>query len=314
MSTSQRLPSLNALRAFEAVARKLSYARAAEELHVTKAAVAQQVRLLEDEIGTALVERSGRGLRLTEAGAAGASGLADGFSMLARASRAMREAKGRSFLVINSSASFAATWLVGRIGRFKERHPDIDVLVDANPMPDNLERGAVDALIRWGSGDFPDLSVTRLFKEEVFPVCSPELVTGDPPLREPRDLRFRTLLHLEWNPSFSTWPSWADWLKAAGAGDVPASRGVYFNQMSMAIAAAAQGQGVALASPAIAADEIAHGRLVAPFHFSLRTPFGYYFVCRPGDSEAPRIKALRDFLIEEAEASTPNAATIEAAS
>jgi len=300
MQTPHRLPSLNALRAFEAVARKLSFARAAEELFVTKAAVAQQVRLLEDEIGTPLVERSGRGLRLTEAGAAGASALGDGFAMLARGARAMREAKGRGFLVINSSASFAATWLVGRIGRFKARHPEIDVLVDANPMEDTLDRGAVDALIRWGAGEFPGLATTRLFQEEVFPVCAPELLAGEHPLREPRDLRHLNLLHLEWNPSYSTWPSWGDWLKAAGAAEVEATRGVFFNQMSMAISAAAQGQGVALASPAIAADALASGRLVAPFEVSMRTPFGYYFLCRPGEAETPRIKALREFLVEEA--------------
>ena len=300
MATSHRLPSLNALRAFEAVSRRLSFARAAEELFVTKAAVAQQVRLLEEEIGAPLVERSGRGLRLTEAGAAGAAMLGDGFAMLARGARAMREARGRGFLVINSSASFAATWLVGRIGKFKARHPEIDVLVDANPMDDMLDRGPVDALIRWGAGDFPGLSTTRLFREEVFPVCAPQLVDGEPPLRAPGDLANHTLLHLEWNPSFSTWPSWADWLKAAGASDVEATRGVYFNQMSMAIVAAAQGQGVALASPAIAADDLASGRLVAPFAVSMRTPFGYYFLCRPAEAETPRIRALRDFLVEEA--------------
>ena len=302
--TSHRLPSLNALRAFEAVARKLSFARAADELFVTKAAVAQQVRLLEDEIGAPLVERAGRGLRLTEAGAAGAAALADGFAMLARGARAMRETKGRGFLVINSSASFAATWLVGRIGKFKARHPEIDVLVDANPMDDTLDRAGVDALLRWGAGEFPGLSTTRLFKEEVFPVCAPELLRGEHPLREPRDLNHHTLLHLEWNPKFSSWPSWGDWLRSAGAMDVEATRGVYFNQMSMAIAAAAQGQGVALASPAIAADDVASGRLVAPFEVSMRTPFGYYFLCRPAEAETPRIKALREFLVEEAALST----------
>src|SRR5580658_6451956 len=168
MQNSHRLPSLNALRAFESVARKLSFARAAEELFVTKAAVAQQVRLLEDEIGTPLVERSGRGLRLTEAGVAGAAALADGFAMLARGARAMREAKGRGFLVINASASFAATWLVGRIGKFKARHPDIDVLLDADPREDTLERGGADVLIRWGDGAFNGLATTKLFKEDVF--------------------------------------------------------------------------------------------------------------------------------------------------
>lgn len=297
---SHRLPSLNALRAFEAVARHLSFARAAEELFVTKAAVAQQVRLLEDEIGSPLVERAGRGLKLTESGAAGADTLADGFATLARGARAMREARGRRFLVINSSASFAATWLVGRIGKFKWAHPEIDMLVDANPLEDPLDRGAVDAMIRWGAGDFLGLAQTLLFKEDVFPVCAPALAEGPHPLRTPQDLKAHTLLHLEWNPSCPSWPTWKDWLRTADAGSVDASGGVFFNQMSMAIVAAAQGQGVALSSLATAADDLASGRLVAPFATSVPTPFGYYFLCRPEDADTPRIKALREFLVAEA--------------
>ena len=300
MKAPLRLPSLNALRAFEAVARHLSFVRAAEELFVTKAAVAQQVRLLEDEIGAPLVVRRGRGLALTEAGRVGVKELAEGFASLARASRAMRESRGRRFLVINSSASFAATWLVGRIGRFKSLHPEIDVLVDANPMEDALERPGVDALIRWGAGEFPGLTTTLLFREDVFPVCSPDLARAAPALERAADLARCTLLHLEWRPSFGSWPGWEDWLKAAGAPEVDAGRGIWFNAMSMAIAAAAQGQGVALASSATAADDLATGRLVAPFRTTMHTPFGYYFLCRPGDSEAPSIRALREFLLVEA--------------
>jgi LysR family glycine cleavage system transcriptional activator len=304
MRAPNRLPSLNALRAFEAAARHLSFARAADELFVTKAAVAQQVRLLEEEIDAPLVERLGRGLRLTEAGQAGMRDLADGFAVLGRAARAMREADGRRFLVISSSPSFAATWLVGRIGKFKAQHPEIDVLLDANPMEDTLERSNVDALIRWGTGEFPGLSTTLLFKEDVFPVCAPALARGAHPIVRPQDLKDHTLLHLDWNPSSSTWPAWSDWLKAAGASEVETSRGVWFNHMSMAIHAAAQGQGVALASLAIAADEIAAGRLIAPFTTSVHTPFGYYFLCRPDHAASPRIAALRDFLVAEAALST----------
>ena len=300
MKPVERMPPLNALRAFEAVARRLSFSRAAEELHVTKAAVAQQVRLLEQEIGAPLVQRSGRGLVLTESGAAGAPGLAEGFATLARAARAMREAKGRRFLVINASASFAATWLVGRIGKFKSRHPEIDVLLDANPMEDALDSSATDALVRWGAGDFPGLATTLLFKEDVFPVCSPDIVSGDSPMRAPEDLKRHTLLHLEWSPAYPSWPTWSDWLKAAGARDVEARHGVWFNNMAMAIRAAAQGQGVALGSLAIVADELAAGRLIAPFSTSVRTPFGYYFLCRPEEAGTPRIKAFREFLVEEA--------------
>jgi LysR family glycine cleavage system transcriptional activator len=304
MRAPNRLPSLNALRAFEAAARHLSFARAADELFVTKAAVAQQVRLLEEGIDAPLVERLGRGLRLTEAGQAGMRDLADGFAVLGRAARAMREADGRRFLVISSSPSFAATWLVGRIGKFKAQHPEIDVLLDANPMEDTLERSNVDALIRWGTGEFPGLSTTLLFKEDVFPVCAPALARGAHPIVRPQDLKDHTLLHLDWNPSSSTWPAWSDWLKAAGASEVETSRGVWFNHMSMAIHAAAQGQGVALASLAIAADEIAAGRLIAPFTTSVHTPFGYYFLCRPDQAASPRIAALRDFLVAEAALST----------
>jgi LysR family glycine cleavage system transcriptional activator len=299
MKTPTRLPSLNALRAFEAVGRHLSFARAGEELFVTKAAVAQQVRQLEDEIGAPLVERVGRGLRLTEAGVAGMRELGDGFAILARGARAMREANGRRFLVINSSASFAATWLVGRVGKFKAQHPDIDVLLDANPMED-AERSNVDALIRWGTGEFAGFSRTLLFKEEVFPVCAPALAHGEHPIRTPQDLKHHTLLHLDAKPSDSTWPTWSDWLKAAGAAEVETTRGVWFYQMSMAIHAAAQGQGVALTSLAIAADELASGRLIAPFTMSVPTPFGYYFLCRPDQAASPRIAALRDFLVAEA--------------
>ena len=168
MNLLHRLPPLNALRAFEAVARHLSFARAGQELHVTKAAVAQQVRALEQSIGARLVERSGRGLRLTESGAAGAATLAEGFVLLAKAARAMREGKGRRFLIINSAPSFAATWLVGRIGKFKARHPETDVLIDANPIDGALESGAADAIIRWGAGEFEGLAATLLFKENVF--------------------------------------------------------------------------------------------------------------------------------------------------
>src|ERR1700722_10618838 len=182
MSPLQRMPPLNALRAFEAVARHSSFARAAHELHVTKATVAQQVRALEQEIGVRLVERNGRGLQLTESGAAGAGALAEGFALLAKAARAMREGEGRRFLVINSTPSFAATWLVGRIGKFKARHPETDVLIDANPTGDALDPGAADALIRWGAGEFLGLAATLLFKEDVFPVCAPRLVAGDDPL------------------------------------------------------------------------------------------------------------------------------------
>jgi LysR family transcriptional regulator, glycine cleavage system transcriptional activator len=170
------------------------------------------------------------------------------------------------------------------------------VLIDANPIDDALESGAADALIRWGAGEFAGLAATLLFKEDVFPVCAPELAAGANPLRSPEDLSRHTLLH----PAHASWPTWSDWLNAANARNVDARHGVFFNNMAMTLRAAAQGQGVALTSFAIAADELAAGRLVAPFSTSVSTPFGYYFLCRRDEAHSPRIKALREFLTQEA--------------
>jgi LysR family transcriptional regulator, glycine cleavage system transcriptional activator len=295
-----RLPSLKALRAFEAVGRHLSFSKAADELHVTKAAVAQQVRQLEEEIGAPLVRRAGRALRLTEAGLSGLRELGDGFDRLVQGVRIMREASGNRRLVINSSASFAATWLVARIGRFKQQHPEIDVLLDAGGTETDLWRANVDAAIRWGRGDFSGLSATLLFEEEVFPVCSPALLREGPFISVPEDLRYQTLLHLEGTPELTTWPNWEVWLAAAGVGNVETTRGVWFNQMSMALQSAVLGQGVALTTRALAADDLEAGRLIAPFETSLQTPFGYYFICRPDRADAPNIVALRDWLSAEA--------------
>jgi LysR family glycine cleavage system transcriptional activator len=295
-----RLPSLNALRAFEAVSRHLSFAKAADELHVTKAAIAQQVRQLEEVVGTALVVRAGRGLQLTEAGLAGQRDLGLGFDRLTQAVRGMREASGNRLLIISCSASFAATWLVGRIGRFKTLHPDIDVLLDAGSGQADLGRTNVDAAIYWGKGDFPGLVASLLFTEDVFPVCAPALTRGPHAICGPQDLARATLLHLEWNADFSMWPDWQVWLAAAGVRNVDANRGVWFSQMSMALHAAVQGQGVALTTRAIAADEIEAGRLVAPFDTSVHTPFGYYFLCRPDRSTTPKIVAFRNWLSFEA--------------
>lgn len=304
MPPPHRMPSLNALRAFEAVAQHLSFARAAEDLHVTKAAVAQQVRLLEAEIGAPLVRRSGRGLSLTDAGQAGLRDIKEGFAKLSAGARRMRETRGRELLVISAGASFAATWLVRRIGRFKHEHPEIDVLLDAARSATEMDREGIDAYIVWGTGDFPGYVSVRLFEEHAFPVCSPRLQAAPAPLAALADLRHHTLLHLEWDWHYGAWPDWETWLDAAGVTGVDVSRGIWFNQMSIALEAAIQGQGVALSTRALAADEIRLGHLVAPFATSLETPFGYYFVCRSEALRNAKFLALRQWLVDEAGQST----------
>jgi LysR family glycine cleavage system transcriptional activator len=162
-----------------------------------------------------------------------------------------------------------------------------------------MDREGIDAFIVWGTGDFPGYNSVRLFEEHAFPVCSPRLLETTP-LREPADLRNHTLLHLEWDWHYGAWPDWETWLKAAGVTDVDVSRGLWFNQMSIALQAAIQGQGVALSTRALSADEIRQDRLVAPFATSVETPFGYYFVCRAENLRDAKFLALRQWLIDEA--------------
>ena len=299
MKPGDRMPPLNALRAFEVVARRLSFARAAEELHVTKAAVAQQVRLLEQEIGGPLVQRSGRGLALTELGAAGAAGLAEGFATLARAARAMREAKGRRFLVINASASFAATWLVGRIGKFKARHPEIDVLLDANPMEDALNR-AQPTRSFVGERASSRASRRRSCSRRTCFRSAPRHRLGRKPAARARrsETPHAAASGVERGLSFvAVLVRLAQGCRRAGRRGPPRR---LVQQYGDGDPRGCEGQGVALGSLAIVADELAAGRLIAPFSTSVRTPFGYYFLCRPGEAETPRIKAFREFLVEEA--------------
>ncbi len=298
-----RLPSLNALRAFEAVSRHLNFRKAAEELHVTKGAVSQQIKLLEGDIGIALVRRSNQGLTLTEAGQSALKELRGGFEQLAVAAQKMREAGSSRLLMVSAPPSFSAMWLVARLERFKRAYPEIDVLLDTTNSAVDLEHGNLHAAISFSTGHFPDMHAVRLFDEHVFPVCSPALLAGPHPLRSLADLRHHTLLHLEWTPTECKWPDWQAWLMAAGASDVDHTRGPRFTWHAMALQAAVQGQGVALASTPIVNDDLAAGRLVCPFDRSISTRFGYYLVCLPELAATRKIQAFREWLLREAEIS-----------
>ncbi|WP_119461947.1 transcriptional regulator GcvA [Rhodospirillaceae bacterium SYSU D60014] len=303
---ARRLPSLNALRAFEAVSRHGSIRAAADELHVTPAAVSQQVKALEEGLGVKLLRRAEGGLRLTEAGASGLEDLRAGFDRLSQAARKMRASNAR-LLTVSVDPSLAATWLIARLDRFKQRHPEIDVFLDASSAHVDLTREEIDMAIRYGAGDFPGLHAVRLFEDEVFPVCSPALLEGEHPLREPADLRWHRLLHLEWTPAKGEWPDWRSWLSAAGVESVDVTRGPRFTQHSMVLQAAVQGQGVALGSRALVADDLAAGRLVWPFDLCVPTSFAYYIVCLEAAAEDPRIAAFRDWLLAEAGCELSNA-------
>ena len=301
----RRLPSLNALRAFEAAARHLSLTKAAAELHVTPAAVSHQIKALEEDIGVPLMRRSNGKFVLSEAGRAGLPNLRVAFDRLTEAVRRMTDDRASQILTVRVGPSFAASWLVPRLHRFKQAHPDIDVRLDAVlgrgvPMiGTDFVREDIDVLIGYGSGVYSDRSALPLFPEEVFPVCSPDLCTGEAPLIAPADLIHHTLLHEFWEASVIGFPDWQDWLKEADVPGIDVAQGPRFSNQAMAVQAATQGHGVALGSAVLVADDLASGRLVQPFKVTLSTQFSYTLFCSNESENHPKIRAFRNWLLDE---------------
>ena len=297
---AERLPPLNALRAFEAAARHLSLTRAAEELHVTPAAVGHQVKVLEQHLGAPLFARLNRALELTPAGQSLLPGLSDAFYRLAEAVETFRRRDANRPLTVSMPPSFGATWLMPRLERFRERHPDIDVRLEASNRVADLIHDDVDVGLRYGLGDYPGMRVDCLLSEEVFPVCSPRLLEGKHPLTTLENLRWHTLLHVDGYVQDDFWPDWAMWLHSAGMADVDVRRGLHFSETRLALQAAASGHGIALGSRVLAGNELESGRLVRPFAHGSRMSFAYYMVCPEALADAPRIAAFRRWIIEEA--------------
>lgn len=290
-SASRRLPPLSSLRAFEAAARHLSFTRAAAELHVTQAAVSHQVKALEEWLGLKLFRRQNRNVFLTEAGQAYLPAVREAFDGLAEATRRLRQRDGESKLTVTVTLSFAAKWLMPRLGRFRRLHPEIEFRIDATDRNVDLTREEADLGLRYGSGSWPGLKARRLMSEELFPVCSPGLAAE---LRRPEDLARHTLLHDEMRQD------WRMWLLAAGVKGVDPTRGPAFNNSAMCVQAAIDGEGVALGRSALVAADVAAGRLVRPFAVNLPTEFAYYVVVTPQAEELPRVKAFVEWLAAEA--------------
>ncbi len=290
----RRLPSLNALRAFEAAARHLSFTRAAEELHVTQAAISHQVKALEEHLGRKLFRRLNRALLLTDDGQAYLPSVSRAFTLLNDATSDLLTTQAPGPLTVSALPSFAARWLVPRLGRFRQIRPDIDLRIDPSAALSNFAGGDVDVGIRYGRGKYPGMRADWLMTEDIFPVCSPALLEGPHPLQDPGDLEHQVLLHDDGHGD------WRTWLLAAGADRVDATRGPIFTDSSMLIQAAMAAQGVALARGVLAADELAAGRLVRPFTLSLPTEYAYYLVCPINTAEQPKIAAFRDWLLGEA--------------
>ncbi len=298
---TDRLPPLNALRAFEAAARRLSFTQAADELNVTPGAISQQIRQLEEYAGTPLFKRTGRSVLLTDAAQASLPLVREAFERISEAGRIMQAPARKGRVMVSSAPSFAVKWLAPRLERFHRQHDDIEAWISADMGLTDFTTADADFAIRYGRGNYEGLKTEKLLDETVLPVCSPSLLQGPDAIRTPDDLRHHTLLHDDGSERDPSCPDWSSWLKARNVKGVDGSRGPRFNQGILVIEAAAAGRGIALAKQAIAAADLASGRLVAPFaDGSTLIDFGYWLVWPKGRHLSQDVRDFMKWLKQEA--------------
>ncbi len=309
---TERLPPLNALRAFEAAARHLSFKNAAVELHVTAGAVSAQVKLLEAHLGVTLFRRLTRALELTSEAHTLLPKVREGLDNLQEAVERLRTREKSAALTVVAPPNFAARWLIPRLNGFTSVHPSLELHVASRPSSiDGHENGeharvsdaredAPTVTVRFGTGHYPGSRVDEVFPADYVPVCSPKLRTGEAPLRKPADLRFHTLLHDDTVLDESARPSWNDWLRIAGVSGVDGERGPHFSDASLALEAAIEGMGVALAIKPLLCGEIEAGRLVVPFDLALPASWSYFLVCPEAVADGAAVSAFRTWILAEA--------------
>lgn len=292
---SYRLPPLNALRAYEAAARHLSFKLAAHELNVTPGAISQQVKALEDVLGIQLFKRMHQSLLLTDTGQAYLPPIRNAFRMISDATERIVPGSVPKTLTVGVQSLFAVKWLLPRLNDFIDRHPAIDVQINTAIDFADLKDGRVDAIIRQGLGEHPGLRSDLVLYEKWTPVCSPGLFTGDPALRTPDDLRYHALLHDEFREK------WAAWLNVHDVHNVDGTRGLRFSDERLAIQAAIAGQGVALGRRLLIEEPLRDGRLVRLFELELNDDFAFYLFTPQGTSGCTEIVALRNWLLSQVE-------------
>jgi LysR family glycine cleavage system transcriptional activator len=290
----QRLPPLNALKAFEAAARHESFTRAAGELFVTQGAVSHQVKALETELGLKLFNRERQRLVITEAGREYLVVVRDALDRIALGTERLLQRQNSGVLTISTSPDFAAKWLVYRLGHFAEAHREIDLRVSATLHHVDFAREEVDMAVRHGDGNWPGLDTVRLSSEQLFAVCSPKLLSGRRRLSKPSDVLRYPLIHMD------SRNDWSKWLQAAGLDEAQVIHGPVLNRASMVIDAAINGQGIALARTTLAAFDLINGRLVRPFPETLRLSKTYWIICPKATATLPKIVTFRDWLLAEA--------------
>ncbi len=297
---SSRLPPLTALRAFEAAARHLSFAKAADELGVTPAALSFQIKSLEAHLGRPVFRRLNRAVELTEAGRALAPGLTDGFGALSAAWRAALRVTDSTTLTVTAGPAFTAKWLAPRLFDFASKHPEIELRFVASLKIADFERDQVDVAIRFGHGAGPGYYAKPILADWMSPMMSPALAER---IKRPEDLAAATLLHQDDLLDLLPDLSWSAWFRLNDLGAAPRS-GPRFSQADHALDAALAGSGVVLGRSSLAAQDLAEGRLVAPFDLGLIISARYRVVFPEGAETRPQVAAFRDWIEHEAQIAT----------
>jgi LysR family glycine cleavage system transcriptional activator len=297
----RRLPPLNAVRAFEAAARLGGFNAAGVELNVSANAVGRLVKILEDRVGVALFRRLPRGVVLTVAGDRYLGRIGTLLDQLAESTADLQRQETSRTLTVSAMPSMVSRWLIPRLGRLTDKHPELDVRLIASVALTDFAREPVDVAIRTGPGSQQGLHRDFLMREDFTPVCSPELLLRGPPLRAPSDLAHHVLLHDERDRCLPNQLDWARWLAAIGVTNIDAERGLRFSFSHMTLEAAAAGQGVALASSALLGDDLATGRLVKPFgDLAIPGPYAFFIVCPETSADREKVALFRDWAIAEA--------------
>lgn len=293
------LPPLDLIQGFEAAARSLSFTRAGEELCITQSAVSRQIRALEDHLGVALFERRPRSLALTGQGQALYRAAAELLERLQETTNRLRSDAAAPHLTVTTTGGFASLWLIPRLRTFTALHPEVDVRISATYAEINLERSLVDVAVRYCKPEEAPEGATRLFGEELFPVCSPALLTDGPhPLRGLEDLRHHALLHMEHDGR--THVDWDTWLAAQGHPGLKAAASIRFDSYEQMIQAAVGGQGVAMGIGRLVSGLMASRQLAAPFCASTLGSRAYFIIRSALTGDRPHVRAFVDWLIAEA--------------
>jgi len=301
MRNRNALPALDLLVGFEAAARHLSFTKAGEELFLTQSAVSRQIKELEDQLGVELFQRRHRALALTDAGRQFYASAAQVLTTMRAATERLRVQAGKKALSVTTTHSFAAMWLIPRLAGFTRTHPGVDVRITAETRVQDLDRDGLDIAIRHGPAALAGTNAVRLFGEKVFPVCSPKLLNDrSKPLREPRDLRFHTLLQYDDPDGRHPWLHWKSWLEIERIADLKPAGSMTFSGYEQIIPAAVASHGVALGRSPLLKDLLNSGELVAPFKSSADPARAYYAIAAKGSAGRPEVADFVGWLKQEA--------------